>query len=362
MFIPYENLHKLNQPFITSFQKELQNFFEKGWYVLGEQVKLFEEEFAAYHRVKHCIGVANGLDALILGLKIFEFPKGSEVIVPSNTYIATILSIVQCGLKPALVEPDISTYNINVNLIEQKITKNTVAIMPVHLYGKSCEMDKIKTIAQKYNLKIIEDCAQAHGAAYKQKLIGTWGEIGAFSFYPTKNLGALGDAGAILTDDDELAEKLKTLRNYGSEKKYYNKYIGLNSRLDEIQAVFLRIKLKSLDKINRHKNDLAKIYLENINGNFILPKEDANYYHVYHIFNILSAKRDELKSYLLKNGIGTEIHYPLPPHKQEGYKNLWNDSYPVSDEIHNTTLSLPISYFHKRDDIYSVVERLNRFL
>lgn len=359
--IDYENLQKLNAPFITEYKKELDVFFDKGWYILGEQVKLFEQEFANFIGVKHCIGVANGLDALILGLEVFNFPKNSEVIVPSNTYIASVLAVVKAGLKPVLVEPDVRTYNINPALIEEKINANTVAILPVHLYGKSCEMDKILAIAQKYNLKIIEDCAQSHGAKFKNKQTGTWGEIGAFSFYPTKNLGALGDAGAITTNDDVLAEKLKALRNYGSEKKYYNKYIGINSRLDEMQAPFLRIKLRQLDKINQHKKMLADIYLSTLNSNFILPIVAENYDDVYHIFNIRTNKRDELKKYLLENNIGTEIHYPVSPNHQDGYAHIWQDSFPISEEIHSSTLSLPISYFHTVEDVKKVCETINKF-
>jgi len=359
--IAYENLNKLNETFIPVFEEKLQRFFKKGWYILGEEVKCFEEEFAQYHSVKHCIGVANGLDALILGIRVFDFPQGSEIIVPSNTYIATILAIIQCGMKPVLVEPDIETYNIDVNLIEGKVTKNTVAILPVHLYGKSCQMDIIVNLAEKYNLKIIEDCAQAHGATYQNKLTGTWGEIGAFSMYPTKNLGALGDAGAMLTNNDTLAAKLKVLRNYGSEKKYHNQCIGVNSRLDEIQALFLRIKLKSLDIINAHKRLLANIYIENIDKKFILPKKDSNYKDVYHIFNVRTERRDELKQYLFQHGISTEIHYPIPPHKQEGYKHFWAASFPVSEKIHETTLSLPISFATTVGEVNKVVEVVNKF-
>jgi dTDP-4-amino-4,6-dideoxygalactose transaminase len=362
-YIEYENLQKLNAPFIEEYKQALEGFFSRGWYILGEQVENFEEEFARYHNVKHCIGVANGLDALILGLKVFDFKAGDEVIVPSDTYIATILSILSCGLKPVLVEPSIVSYNINTELIESKITSRTVAIMPVHLYGKSCEMDSILEIAKKYGLKIVEDCAQAHGAKYKNKLVGTSGDIGAFSFYPTKNLGALGDAGAILTDNDELADKLKALRNYGSEKKYFNKYIGLNSRLDEMQAAFLRIKLRSLNKIILHKRALAGVYLTTINeNNFILPQVNEDCFDVYHIFNIRTTKRDKLKDYLLENGVVTEIHYPLPPHKQEAYAHLWNESFPVSEEIHNSTLSLPISYFHTTTQVKLVAELINNFV
>ncbi len=359
--IDYENLGKLNEPFFDEFELSFKNMLHSGWYVLGKNVENFQNEFALYNGSKHCIGVASGLDALILGLKVFDFPAGSEVIVPSNTYIATILAIIHCNLKPVLAEPDIRTYNINPDLIERKITSRTVAVMPVHLYGKVCKMDKICEIANKHGLKIIEDCAQAHGAKFKNQTSGTFGDVGAFSFYPTKNLGALGDAGAVTVNDSEIAEKIKKLRNYGSGVKYYNEYVGLNSRLDEVQAGFLSIKLKKLDEINEHKRKLADIYAKNLKDDFIKPVIEHDYYDVYHIFNIRHEKRDELREYLLKNGIKTEIHYPVSPHRQKAMQGIIEGDYPISDEIHNTTLSLPISYFHREDDIYRVVEVMNGF-
>ncbi|MGF1924372.1 MAG: DegT/DnrJ/EryC1/StrS family aminotransferase, partial [Bacteroidia bacterium] len=237
--IEYENLRKVNEKYDQAYHQALESFLEKGWYILGEQVKLFEEEFADFCSSKHCVGVANGLDALYLSLISLNLPKGSEILVPSNTYIATITSIINAGLKPVLVEPKITTYNIDPDVLEQRISVNTAAIMVVHLYGKPCEMKKIMAIADQHKLPVIEDCAQAHGAVVEGKMVGTWGTFGAYSFYPTKNLGALGDAGAIITNDDILAEKLKALRNYGSHQKYFNDYIGINSRLDELQAAFL---------------------------------------------------------------------------------------------------------------------------
>ena len=361
MKIEYENLHKLNKPFQEAFQRELIGFMEKGWYILGEQVSAFEKEFTDYNQVRHCIGVANGLDALILSFKALDLKEGGEVIVPSNTYIATILSIVACGLVPILSEPDIHTYNIEAGAIKKKINKNTVAIVVVHLYGKSCRMDDIINLAEENNLPVVEDCAQAHGAMYKGKKAGTWGILSAFSFYPPKNLGALGDAGCIVTDNDELAQKLFALRNYGSEKKYHNKYIGLNSRLDEIQALFLRIKLKSLDDINNHKRKLAAIYFKELTAGFILPAINPDYHDVFHIFNIRHAERDRLKKYLEDNGIRTEIHYPVPPNQQVAYRHFFKESYPVSEEIHQTTLSLPVSFFHTPKDIEYVTACLNQF-
>ena len=358
--IEYESLKKVNEPFFEEFKKSFANTFESGWYILGKNVENFEKGFAAYNNSKHCIGVASGLDALVLSLKAFDFSEGSEVIVPSNTYIATILAIVHNNLKPVLVEPDIRTYNIDPDRIEEKITPKTKAIMPVHLYGKVCNMDPTLEIAKKYDLKIIEDCAQAHGATYKNQTAGTFG-VGAFSFYPTKNLGALGDSGAIITNDDELAQKLRKLRNYGSGIKYYNEYVGYNSRLDEMQAGFLSIKLAKLNEINDHKRKLVKIYLENLKDEFIKPVVDSDYYDVYHIFNIRHPKRDELKEFLLNNGIKTEIHYPAAPHKQVAMQGIIEGDYPISEKIHNTTLSLPISYCHTEDHIYKTIEVLNKF-
>ncbi len=360
--IPYENLNILNKEFEPHFQEKFKAFLDKGWYVLGNEVKVFEENYAHYCGTKYCIGVANGLDALILGLQVFDFPKKSEIIVPSNTYIATILAIINAGHIPVLVEPDINTYNINPDLIEAKITSNTKAIMIVHLYGQICQMDKIMSLANKYNLEVIEDCAQAHGATFNGKKAGSFGKIGAHSFYPTKNLGALGDAGAITTSDSILYEKLKALRNYGSEKKYYNKYIGLNSRLDELQAAFLNVKLTHLDKITNHKLKLASLYDSGLSSKVIKPIFASDYSHVYHIYNIRTNQRDELKSYLLENGINTEVHYPVSPNNQEGYQEYFAGTvYEISEEIHKTTLSLPISYATKEEEVKIIIEKINDF-
>jgi dTDP-4-amino-4,6-dideoxygalactose transaminase len=360
--IEYENLGKLNTPFFSEYQKAFQASLESGWYILGTRVSLFETEFAAYCGSKYCAGVASGLDALILALKAFDFKNGGEVIVPSNTYIATILAILQAGLKPVLVEPDIRTYNIDPERIREAVTAKTVAVMVVHLYGKCCEMDKIRAVCKDHDLRLIEDTAQAHGAMFRGKKAGTFGEFGAFSFYPTKNLGALGDAGSINTDDETLYKKIKTLRNYGSNMKYVNEVVGYNSRLDEIQAAFLSVKLKKLDEINSHKRKLANIYLENVKADFVLPVVDEDYYDVYHIFNVRHPRRDQLKEYLLANDIKTEIHYPIAPHKQAAMKGVLEDGhFPISEEIHSTTLSLPISYYHSMDDVHRVTEVLNKF-
>lgn len=359
--IEYENLKKLNQPFFESYRNVFDKMLESGWYILGKNVSSFEKEFASFTNTKHCVGVASGLDALELALRCFDFPKGSEVIVPSNTYIATILAIIQNGLIPVLVEPNIHTYNIDPKNIEEKITKNTRGIMLVHLYGKCCDIDPILKLSKQYNLKVIEDCAQSHGAKFKEQITGSFGDFGAHSFYPTKNMGALGDAGAVTTNDFDLSEKVRALRNYGSKEKYRNDYIGRNSRLDEVQAGFLSIKLEHINEINEHKRKLAKLYLENINSNFIRPIVDKDYYDVYHIFNIRHPRRDDLKEFLLKNKIQTEIHYPIAPHRQKALKGLFNGEYPISEEIHKTTLSLPISYCHTEDDIFRVVECINSF-
>jgi dTDP-4-amino-4,6-dideoxygalactose transaminase len=360
--IPYENLHLLNKDFEAGFQEKFKTFLEKGWYILGNEVKQFEESFANYCGAKYCLGVANGLDALHLGLLAFDFPEKSEIIVPSNTYIATILAIINTGHVPVLVEPSIEDYNLDPGLIEAKITSKTKAIMVVHLYGQTAKMDKITVLAQKHKLEIVEDCAQSHGATFNGKMTGTFGKIGAFSFYPTKNLGALGDAGAIVTSDDALYEKLKALRNYGSEKKYYNKYIGLNSRLDELQAAFLSVKLPHLDSITNHKQRLAKLYSEQLTDKVIKPVVIENGSHVYHIYNIRTDKRDELKTYLFENGINTEIHYPVSPNNQEGYQEYFrNLHFPISEEIHKTTLSLPISFATSEDEVKIVINKINSF-
>jgi dTDP-4-amino-4,6-dideoxygalactose transaminase len=359
--IEYENLKLLNEPFFQAYKDAFSETLESGWFILGENVNKFETEFADYCGIKHCIGVASGLDALALALKVYDFSPGSEVIVPSNTYVATILSIYQNNLIPVLVEPRIDTYNLNPELVEQSVTERTRAIMVVHLYGKMCDMDPIEKIAKKYNLKIIEDCAQAHGAEYKGKKAGTIGNFGAFSFYPTKNLGSLGDAGAVTTSDNELSVKIKSLRNYGSKVKYLNEYLGWNSRLDEIQAGFLSIKLRALDNINTHKRTLAHLYSTNIKDDFIKPHISPDCFDVYHIYTVRHPDRDKLRQYLLKHDIKTEIHYPVPPHKQKALLGLIKTDFPISNEIHETTLSLPISYFHTESEVSYIIDTLNKF-
>lgn len=356
--IEYDNLRLVNEKLFAKFKKNFEDFLESGWFVLGSQVEKFEKDFSEYNNTKFCIGVASGLDALILAIDAFKFPQNTEIIVPSNTYIATILAIIRNGFKPVLVEPDINTYNIDPNKIEEQITENTKAILVVHLYGKVCEMDKIISIAKKHRLKIIEDVAQAHGAKYKNKIAGSFG-VGCHSFYPTKNLGAVGDAGAITCDEKDYMNNIKTLRNYGSIEKYHNDLIGYNSRLDEIQAGFLSIKLKILDDINKHKRILANIYHENLTNKVVKPQINKDHFDVYHIFNIRYDDRDGLKECLLKNDIKTEIHYPVAPHKQKAMQKILKGEFPISEEIHRTTLSLPISYFHTKKDILRVCKVIN---
>ncbi|MES2807878.1 MAG: DegT/DnrJ/EryC1/StrS family aminotransferase [Bacteroidota bacterium] len=360
--IPYESLERSNASFIEGYNHVFQQVLSSGWYVLGQQVSNFEQEFANYCGTTYCIGVASGLDAMVLILRAFDLPENAEIIVPSNTYIASILAIVNAGYKPVLVEPDLLTYNIDPNKIAAAITPKTKAILPVHLYGKMCDMTAINQIAQKHELKIVEDCAQAHGAMHKGQKAGSLSNAGAFSFYPTKNLGALGDAGAITTNDANLADRLLYLRNYGSKIKYQNKFTGFNSRLDEIQAAFLRKKLEKLDDINSHKRKLAQVYFDKLDDRFIKPSVQAENQDVFHIFNIRHPKRDLLKGYLLEKGIGTEIHYPIAPHRQEAYSGMFSGkNYPISEEIHQTTLSLPIAYCHTVDEINYVADCINNF-
>ena len=359
--IKFLDLKKVNQPFENAFKQKMEHFLEGGWYILGKEVKLFEESFAQYCGAKHCIGVGNGLDALVLILKAYfqleKLEKGDEVIVPSNTYIATILAILEADLVPVFVEPRLETYNLNPDLIESKITSKTKAILPVHLYGQLAEMDKINAIAEKHNLLVIEDAAQAHGAGEFRSL-----NAKAYSFYPGKNLGALGDAGAITTNDDELAEVLFSLRNYGSKVKYENELIGVNSRLDELQAAFLNVKLPELDKENQIRREIAKQYLSEIkNEKIILPFWDYSKNHVFHLFVVRTKNRNDLKEYLFKNGIETMIHYPIPPHKQKALKD-WNSlSFPIAEKIHDEVLSIPLNGTLTEAEINKIIATLNNY-
>ncbi|MBC8111280.1 MAG: DegT/DnrJ/EryC1/StrS family aminotransferase [Verrucomicrobia bacterium] len=359
--IAYEDLRKTNHIFEADLHKAFEETLKSGWFILGKQLEAFEIAFATYCQSAFCAGVGSGLDAMTLALKALELPKKSEVLVPCTTYISTILAIFHAGLKPVLIDAEPDNCLIDCNLIEEKITTQTKAIMVVHLYGQVCEMEKIQTFAKKYDLKIIEDVAQAHGAKHKEQKAGTFGDAGAFSFYPTKNLGALGDAGAVVTESKKLALKIKSLRNGGSSVKYHNDTIGYNSRLDELQAAFLRVKLNKLDAINAHKRQLADLYLTHLKTDFVTLKARSDYFDVYHIFTVRHPQRDKLQAYLLKNDIRTEIHYPIPPHRQQALEGLLMGDFPVSEAIHNTTLSLPIAYFHTEKDIFRVIDVLNKF-
>ncbi|WP_281228041.1 DegT/DnrJ/EryC1/StrS family aminotransferase [Flavobacterium aquiphilum] len=364
--IKFLDLQKINAQYKTELTQAFNRVLDSGWYIMGAELKLFETDFANYCGTKHAIGVANGLDALILIIRAYKemgiFQDGDEILVPSNTYIASILAISANNLVPVLVEPKLEAFNIDVLLIESKITSKTKAILPVHLYGQLCDMPVIITIAKKYNLKVIEDCAQAHGAILENKKAGNWGDAAGFSFYPGKNLGALGDAGAITTNDDNLASCLRALLNYGSQVKYKNLYKGVNSRLDELQAALLSVKLKNLDVETAVKRKIAERYLTEIkNPKITLPEVTIDSAHVWHLFVIMTDKRDELQEYLNDNGIQTVIHYPIPPHKQEAYKE-WNDmSFPISELIHQTVISLPLSAVMTSEEVDGVINVLNAY-
>lgn len=368
--IKFLDLHKLNQPFETEFQQKFKSFLDSGWYILGNEVTQFEENFAKYCDSKYCVGVGNGLDALVLIFKAYielgKLQKEDEVIVPANTYIASILAVLQADLVPILVEPKLETYNINPDLIEEKISPKTKAILPVHLYGQLCEMDKISAIAEKYNLLVIEDSAQYHGSFTDFPLPFSLYPK-AFSFYPGKNLGCLGDGGAVVTNDEKLAETIKKLRNYGSKIKYENELIGVNSRLDEIQAAFLNVKLPYLDNENEKRRAISKRYLYEIkNDKITLPnlslrgtKQSHN--HVFHLFVIRTEKRNELQNYLKQNGIETMIHYPIPPHKQQALQEWNNLSFPITEKIHNELLSLPLNSVLTDDEVSKIIKVLNEW-
>lgn len=365
--IRFLDLHQINQPYEAAFHEKMQTVFDKGWYILGNEVRTFEADFAAYCGVKHCIGVANGLDALILIFKGYiemgKLHPGDEVIVPANTYIACIIAVMQAGLVPVLVEPDDKTFNLNPFLVSKKISPKTKAILAVHLYGQLCDMRAFSAVAKEHGLLVVEDAAQAHGAAsFGGKKAGNLGDAAGFSFYPGKNLGALGDAGAVTTNDDELAKVVRSLRNYGSETKYYNDYIGMNSRLDEIQAAFLNIKLPNLDTENSRRKTIANYYLNNINNPKIkLPWYEGDGNHVFHLFVIRTAHRDELQSYLKQNDIDTMIHYPVPPHKQKAMQSWNNLSFPITEAIHQEVLSIPISHVISLDEADIIVRILNQY-
>lgn len=360
--IKFLDLKKINNRYREEIDSRIKDILDKGWYLQGEENENFTKNFANFCGTKFALGVANGLDALNLIIKAYGFGNGDEIIVPANTYIATILAISENGCIPILVEPDFKTYNINPDSIEEKITSKTKAIMVVHLYGQAVQMEKIWKIAKKYNLKIIEDSAQAHGAIYQENRTGNLGDASGFSFYPGKNLGCIGDGGAVTTNDEELFNKIKAIANYGSDRKYHHIYKGVNSRLDEIQAAVLDIKLKHLDSDNNKRREISKYYRENIkNSKLILPETYDEKSHVWHIFAVRTHNRDEFQKYLTEKGIQTIIHYPTPPHKQGAYKEWNNLSFPITEEIHNTILSLPISPVMTDSEIEKVVEVVNEF-
>lgn len=367
MEIPYLSLKQVTAEHFTEYSSALNEVLATGWFLQGKQNAQFEQNYANYTGTKYCVGVANGLDALILSLQCaIEMGKlniGDEIIVPANTYIATILAITKANLVPILVEPNINTFQIDDTLIEEKITKKTKAIMLVHLYGRCAYTKKIESLCQKYDLLLFEDNAQAHGCMFNGKKTGSFSFIASHSFYPGKNLGAFGDGGAITTNDKDAADLIRTLANYGSAKKYVFDYIGKNSRLDETNAAILNIKLKYLDEENNKRKEIAKIFIENIkNEKIILPKIENYEENVFHIFPILCQNRNELQEYLLQNGIHTMIHYPIPSHKQKCYANtLANLNLPITEKIHAQELSLPLNQCLKNEEIEYIIETVNRF-
>ena len=356
------------KPMEAELDKELRDAFDqvytRSWYIEGVEDAAFEKAFAEYCDSKYCVGVGNGLDALFLALKALGVGGGDEVIVPSNTYIATALAVTYVGATPVFVEPDIRTFNIDPSRIEEAITEKTKAIMPVHLYGQPCDMDPIMEIAKKYGLFVVEDCAQAHGATYKGKVIGSFGDAAGFSFYPGKNLGALGDAGATVTNDEELAKKVRALGNYGSDYKYHHIFKGNNSRLDELQAAFLAAKLPHLNRMNEERRRIAQKYIDGIkNEEVILPYVPEYANPVWHIFGIRCKRRDELEKFLNDAGIGTNKHYPIPMHLQECYKDLGfkEGDFPIAEEISSTQLSIPMYYGMTDEEVHYVIDRVNEF-
>jgi len=375
--IKFLDLQKINAQYADEIKTATARVIDSGWYLLGNEVNQFETNLADYLQVKHTIAVANGLDALRLILKAYIemgiMNEGDEVIVPANTYIASILAITDNRLKPVLVEPYIETYNLDSSLIEKYITPRTKAILVVHLYGQVCWSEQLESIAKKYKLKIIEDNAQAIGAYYTDKegtlrKTGTLGDAAGFSFYPGKNLGALGDAGAVSTNNDELAETVRALGNYGSKQKYQHDFQGLNSRMDEFQAAVLDVKLKHIDKENQQRREVAQYYCENIHNNkIILPNLNFDKQvidsesHVWHLFVIRCDERDLLQKYLADSGVQTLIHYPIPPHKQGAYKFMNHLSFPITEKIHNEVLSLPISPVITDDEVKCIVDLINKF-
>ncbi len=364
--IPFLNLKNLNQAYEAAFKQKFEQFLASGYYIQGQESQAFEKAFARYCGTTQAIGVGNGLDAIRLIFEAYkilgQLKSGDEVLVPANTYIASILGINQAGLKPVLIEPDISTYNIDIENIKKQITAKTKAILAVHLYGLISDWNSLSNLAQQHGLLLIEDAAQAHGAQWQNKKAGNLGQAAAFSFYPTKNLGALGDGGAVTTNNDELAAIIRQLKNYGQSEKYVSHYKGINSRLDELQAAFLNVKLPYLDEINRKRQQNALRYIKNVeNQHIILPVYPKNNSHIYHQFVIRTTRRDELKAYLAKQGIETIIHYPVPPHKQAAYSEWQHLKLPVTEKIHQEILSLPIRGNLTANELDYIIEKINRF-
>lgn len=364
MIVPFLDLKTINNELRQELSRAFERVMDSGWYIQGEELKLFENEFATYCNTEYCVGVGNGLDALHLILHAYDIGAGDEVIVPSNTYIATWLAVSYVGATPVPVEPDERTYNIDPSLIEAAITPKTKAIIAVHLYGQSADMDAINLVAKKHNIKVIEDAAQAHGALYKGRKVGSLGDAAGFSFYPGKNLGAIGDGGAITTNDKEIAKKIRVLGNYGSQVKYHNEVKGYNSRLDELQAALLRVKLKKLDEWNEKRRKIANKFLQSLNSYACcLPVVPEWCEAVWHLFVIRSPKREALQIHLQNNGIGTMIHYPIPPHLQNAYKELGfsRGDFPIAERIHEQVLSLPMSPVLSDEDVDLVVAACNSF-
>lgn len=364
--IEFLNLKAVNAQYQQELREACARVIDSGWYIMGNELTQFETEFAAYCGAKHAIGVANGLDALILALRAWKelgkLKAGDEVIVQANTYIASVLAITENDLVPVLVEPNADTYNLDPALVRAAITPNTKVILPVHLYGQISPMPELMAIAKEHNLLVLEDCAQAHGAEINGKRAGNWGDAAGFSFYPGKNLGALGDAGAVTTNNDELAQTLKALRNYGSHKKYENLYQGVNSRLDEIQAAMLRVKLPYLENETARRQEIARLYRAGINNPLvILPQVEIESAHVWHLFVVRSDVREQLQQWLIEQGVQTLIHYPIPPHKQQAYPQLRNYQLPLTEQIHQQVLSLPMDSTMSDEAVAKVIDVVNGF-
>lgn len=365
--ISFLDVHKINARFKTAYASKFESFLSSGRYILGDEVKTFESNFASYCGTKHCIGVANCLDALTLIFKAYiklgKLNPGDEILVPANTYIASILALINADLKPVFVEPDELTFNLSPSEAEKHISPNVKGILVVHLYGQLADMKNINLIAKKHNLLVVEDAAQAHGAMNSEyKKAGNLSDAAAFSFYPSKNLGALGDAGAVTTNDDNLSDTIRLLRNYGSSKKYVNEAFGVNSRLDEIQAAFLNIKLPHLDADNKRRQEIARRYIAEINNEKIqLPKYDNSENHVFHVFVVRVKQRDKFISYLKENAIGCLIHYPIPPHKQEALMSFKTLYLPITESIHNTVVSMPMSPVMQDEEVQTVINALNQY-